>query len=73
MLQTCDVGIRVEEESSSCWMLHATRVATWSQYSRNMVATLGEEGGGSLIFGCCTQHARNMARNGAQHACNIVC
>jgi hypothetical protein len=29
-------------EGSWCWMLHATRVATWSQYSRNMVATWGE-------------------------------
>jgi hypothetical protein len=31
MLQTCDVGICVEdegEESSLCWMLHATRAAT---------------------------------------------
>jgi hypothetical protein len=31
MLQTCDVGIYVEdegEESSLCWMLHATRAAT---------------------------------------------
>jgi hypothetical protein len=34
-------------------------VATWSQYSRNMVATW-EERGGPLIFGCCTQPARNM-------------
>jgi hypothetical protein len=70
MLQTCDGCICVEEGRGSfcCWMLHATRVATWSEYSRNM----GEEGGGPLMFGCCTQHAHNMARNGSQHAHNIV-
>jgi hypothetical protein len=39
-------------------MLHATRVATWSQHGRNM-----EEGGGLLMFDCCTQ----PSRNGSQH------
>jgi hypothetical protein len=57
MLQTCDVGICVEEESSWCWMLHATWVTTWSQYSRNM----GGEGRKTLDVGCCmprcSQHA----------------
>jgi hypothetical protein len=41
-LQTCDVGfISRRRGGGECWMLHATRVATWSQYSRNMVATWG--------------------------------
>jgi hypothetical protein len=35
--------------------------------ARNMVATWGEEGGDPLMFECCTQHARNMARNGSKH------
>jgi hypothetical protein len=38
-------------------------VATWSQYSRNMVTAWEEEGGGPLIFGCCMQPTRNIARN----------
>jgi hypothetical protein len=42
-----------------------------SQHSHNMVATWEEEGGSPLIFGCCTQPARNIARNGSQHARNI--
>jgi hypothetical protein len=46
-------------------------VATWSQYNRNMIATWEEEGGGPLIFLCCAQSARNIARNGSQHARNI--
>jgi hypothetical protein len=39
MLQTCDVGICVEEEGEAPDV--ATHVATWSQYSRNMVVTWG--------------------------------
>jgi hypothetical protein len=52
MLQTCDVGICVEEEgeeSSWCWMLRATRVATWSQH-----------GGGGREAHWCLNVARNM-------------
>jgi hypothetical protein len=64
MFQIYDVGFCVEEGGSeSSWcdvvMLHATRVATWSQYSRNM----RDEGGGLLMFDCCTQPSRNIARN----------
>jgi hypothetical protein len=36
-----------------------------------MIATWEEEGGGLLIFWCCAQSARNIARNGSQHAHNI--
>jgi hypothetical protein len=39
----------------------------WSQHGRNM----REEGGGLLMFDCCTQPSRNIARNGSQHARNI--
>jgi hypothetical protein len=34
---------------------------------RHIFATWEEEGGGPLIFGCCTQPTRNIARNGSQH------
>jgi hypothetical protein len=30
---------------------------------RNMVAKWEEEGGGLLMFGCCTQHGSQHARN----------
>jgi hypothetical protein len=30
---------------------------------RNMVAKWEEEGGGLLMFGCCTQHGLQHARN----------
>jgi hypothetical protein len=42
-----------------------------AEHSRNMVTTWEEEGGGPLIFECCTQPARNIARDGSQHARNI--
>jgi hypothetical protein len=47
--------------------LHATQVATWGGGRRPidvwMLTQHGEEGGGPLMFGCCTQHDRNMAHN----------
>jgi hypothetical protein len=66
MLQICDVGICVEEEgeSSWCWMLHATRVTTWSKYSRNM--------GRREEARWCLDVARNMLTTWLVMACNML-
>jgi hypothetical protein len=61
MLQTCDVGICVEDGSRApdvgCCTQHG------SQHGSLGCCVRGEEGRDPLMFGCCTQHVRNMARN----------
>jgi hypothetical protein len=64
-------------EGSWCWMLHASRVTTWSQHSRNMVATCG---GGErktpdfwmlhvTSFATCSEHVRSTLATSFVECC----
>jgi hypothetical protein len=68
----CWVLCRGEGRRGSwCWMLHATRVATWPQYSRNMVATWGRREEKLLMLDVASNHVRNIFTTRSQHARNI--
>jgi hypothetical protein len=58
MLQPCDVGFVSRRRGE-----RAPDVGC---------CTHREEGGGLLMFECCTQHARSIARNGSQYARNMA-
>jgi hypothetical protein len=50
-----------------CWMLHATRVATWPQYSRNM----GRREERLLMLDVASNRVLNIFITHSQHARNI--
>jgi hypothetical protein len=68
----CWVLCRGEGRRGSwCWMLHVTRVATWSQYSHNMVVTWGRREERLLMLDVARNRVRNMLTTHLQHAHNI--